>query len=184
MKRFIYASTWYFNFNISIAATGIIHNLRFLPAMCPRYYRYQMRTSVTRIYYIQAKSVNYIQYNNIIYAGQDYTSYMIWVISYICSHPINSKHSYITHNYSCISKTIWSVLCQKQLSSVGTSNYISHMLWDVITFLCLCHLLIATLLIYVHYCPLRMQEPNRYPCNAMIKYIVRTLMAHNFQTSL
>ena len=143
MKWFISASTWYFNFHISIAATGIIHNLQFLPAMCPRYYRYQMRPSVTRIYYIQAKSVKYTRYNNIIYAGQDYTSYMIWVISYISSHPINSKHSYITQNYICISQTIWSGLCQKQLSSVGRSIYKSHIRWDVITFLCLCYLLIA-----------------------------------------
>ena len=44
-------------------------------------------------------------------------------------------------NKVCIS--IWEVLCQKQVSRVGTSNYIPQKLWDVITCPCPWCLLLA-----------------------------------------
>ena len=38
---------------------------------------------------------------------------------------------------------IWGVLCQKLVSRAGTSNYIPHFLWDVITCPCPWYLLLA-----------------------------------------
>ena len=37
----------------------------------------------------------------------------------------------------------WSVLCEKQVSSAGTCNYIPQYLWDIITFPCPWYLLLA-----------------------------------------
>ena len=41
----------------------------------------------------------------------------------------------VTHGIG-VSNLIWCVLCQKQVSRAGTSNYIPHYLWDVITCPC------------------------------------------------
>ena len=47
------------------------------------------------------------------------------------------------HRQRGIYINIWGVLCQKQLSKAGTSNYIPYILWDVITCPCPWLLLLA-----------------------------------------
>ena len=44
---------------------------------------------------------------------------------------------------SCTSRSIWWLVCQKQESSAGTSNYIPQYLWGVVTCPCLCYVLLA-----------------------------------------
>ena len=62
-----------------------------------------------------------------------------------CSIDVVLTHFYLTVCQHATVQSLWKsgVLCQEQISRTGTSNYIPHILWDVITCPCTWYLLLT-----------------------------------------
>ena len=71
----------------------------------------------------------------------DYLGY-VWSIL-VLTHPIITWHCKKHSKSTGGTQMNWGVLCQKQVSRAGTSNYIPQILWDVITCPCPWYLLLA-----------------------------------------
>ena len=62
------------------------------------------------------------------------------LIPYYVTH---TRRSTMLSTYLCMAIQIWGLVCQRQVSRAGTSNYIPQILWDVITCPCPWYLLLT-----------------------------------------